>query len=148
MRLLLTTFFCLAVLSFESCSDCGECFTPPAPFIFEIVDADTNENLFTNGTYNKGGLTIKDQDDIGIFNFDFITENELNWLIINSIGWKTEKVEYQIKHINDTLFNLKVDATRKSEDCCSFTDYNKIEILDANFTRDEQTGNFIIYVDN
>ncbi|HCQ13230.1 MAG TPA: hypothetical protein DIU01_08165 [Flavobacterium sp.] len=36
----------------QSCGEsCGECFTPPQNFMFEIVDKESGANLFANGTY-------------------------------------------------------------------------------------------------
>ena len=43
-----------SIILFQNCNlnDCNQaCFTPPNPFLFEFVDAPTNENLFTNTKY-------------------------------------------------------------------------------------------------
>lgn len=77
------------VLSITSCKKCGECFTPPSPFLFEFIDKTTNENLFTNGTYQPNQIDVINTIDNEELEFAFIVENDVNILQINSIGWKT-----------------------------------------------------------
>jgi hypothetical protein len=79
--------------------------------------------------------------------FNFISENDYNVLNIGDIGWETESLEYLIE-VNDAVsFSLLVDAERKNDECCSFTNINSTEIRGAEFERDENSGLFRILVE-
>ena len=45
------------------------------------------------------------------------------------------------------IFDFYVDAERKSENCCSFTQYNEISITASEFELDTQTGIYKILVE-
>ena len=120
--------------------ECGECFTPPTPFLFEIIDKETRENLFTNGTYESSQIEIKNIVDNSNFEYTFLSENNYNLIQINSIGWYTETVNISVKIGTNDIFNFYVDAERLSEDCCSFTKYHEIRIDNSEFELDSTTG--------
>ncbi|TXD84827.1 hypothetical protein ESY86_03795 [Subsaximicrobium wynnwilliamsii] len=123
------------ILSLQSCNtdDCGDCFTPPQPFLFELVDKSTGENAFTNGTYEPQQLNILDSITTAPVEYEFISENNVNLIQLNTIGWKTETVNLSFEISGNQIFNFYVDATRKKENCCSFTTYNAIELEGAEF---------------
>ena len=128
----------------QSCenNDCEDtlCFTPPSPFIFELVDKSTGENLFTNGTYNSNDIEILNISDNTEIEYSFINENDINIIQIGSIGWESEIVECSLQ-INDTeILRLYVDAKRISENCCSFTRYDEFRIENAEYEYDNQSG--------
>ncbi|MDW7692962.1 hypothetical protein R9C00_10470 [Flammeovirgaceae bacterium SG7u.111] len=139
----------LLLASFQGCktdSDCGACFTPPSFFTFEIVDINTGENLFTNGTFDPNQLVITATLDGKSENvtYNFIEENGLNQLEITSVGWESGISTTSVSVGDTYLFNLTVDAERVSEDCCNFTRYNEININDAMYTLDPVTSAFYI----
>ncbi len=124
-----------------------DCFTPPSPFNFELVDKSTGENLFTNGTYKPSEIKITNISDNSIIPYFFIDENNYNVIQINSIGWETEIIECSLK-INDIeVLRLYVDAKRLNENCCSFTRYDEIRIENAEYEFDNQTGIYKILID-
>lgn len=136
----------------QSCNleqDCGQdCFTPPQSFTFQIVDNESGENLFTNGTYEIEELKIVNVlDRDKTFEFNFITENNVGLIQLNNIGWKTEVVSLSFEVSNTSIFKFKVDAERKTANCCSFTTYKEISVKDANFELDKQTGIYRILVE-
>jgi hypothetical protein len=140
----------LVTLLFQSChdddNDCGECFSPPEDFAFEIVDKTSGENLFTNGTYNAEDITITNSlNDDEPVTFTFISENEYNIINISSIGWQTEIVDLTIAVSDTPIFNFYVDAERKTANCCSHTEYNEITISGSEF--EAETGIYIILVE-
>lgn len=141
MRFVLRSFFVLALLTFQGCleKECGACFTPPSPFVFEIVDKTTRENLFSNGTYLPEDIEVVTSNDVPI-EYSFNDENGLNLIVISRIGWQTEKVNLSVKISDEDIFSLYVDAERLSEDCCSFTRYNDIKIEISAFELDANTG--------
>lgn len=140
----------LFTVIFQSCNsnDCGECFTPPQSFQFEIVDKTSGENLFTNGTYETGNIEITDNlNNNESVEFTFISENNINLIQINSIGWETEIVNLKIDISDNHIFDFYVDAERKKRDCCDYTEYNEITIGESEFELDSQTGLYKILVE-
>lgn len=66
---------------FYSCEEsCDEASLGPPYFAIEIVDATTNENVFSSGAYSQNKLEITTPNSTSS-NFSFISENNLN--IIN-----------------------------------------------------------------
>lgn len=129
--------------------DCGnmDCFTPPTTFVFELVDKTTGENLFTNGTLDSEDISIINTLDIDeVVEFGFIGENNYNLITINSIGWTTEQVNMEVSVGDETFFSLYVDAERKSE-CCSYTEYNEVLITGADYSYNQTTGIYTIFVE-
>ncbi len=138
------------MICFQSCLDddeCGACFTPPAPFIFEIVNKATGENLFNNGTYNSSDIKIVNLADDSIVEHNFIDENNFDLIQINKIGWQTEIINYSLKIGVENIFNLYVDAKRLNENCCSFTRYNEIRIENSEYEFNTNTGIYKILVE-
>ena len=141
----------MILLSAQACADkdCEDvlCFTPPMPFAFELVDKDSGENLFTNGSYDSDDIEVLNVSDNSRREFVFISENELNIIQIGSIGWKNEIAEVVLKVGDETILNLYVDSERVSEDCCNFTKYNEIRIDNADYELDPQSGIYTIRID-
>lgn len=133
---------------FTGCTDdCGECFSPPSPFVFEIVNAGTGENLFTNGTYTPNDIRVERVTGSPQAGYAFLAENNINLLQINGIGWKTENGMFRVIVAADTLFTLEVQARRLTVDCCSFTQYTKVEIDGINYRFNAATGIYQILVE-
>ena len=133
----------------QSCAkDCEERFTPPQRFLFELVDKNTGENLFTNGTFEPQQIRIKNTITNKPYDFQFIAENNFNVIAVAGIGWQTELVNLEFKIIDNPIFELLVDAKRKSDDCYTFTSYHKIEIKNAEFNINPENGVYRILVDN
>jgi len=140
----------LFTIIFQGCNndDCGDCFTPPQGFSFEIVDKTSGENLFTNGTFESENIEITDNlNNNEAIEFSFISENDINLIQIGSIGWETEIVNLKINISDNYIFDFYVDAERKMGDCCSYTEYNEITIADSEFELDTQTGIYKILVE-
>lgn len=134
-----------------SCSDdaCGDvlCFTPPSPFEFELLDKVTGENLFTNGTFNPNDIKVINRADQRAVEFAFISENDYNIILVHTIGWQTETVNYSFQVGSETLFDLFVAAERMDSDCCAHTEYHEIRIENTEFQRDASTGIYKIWVE-
>lgn len=135
MRLLIPIFLLLFCYSCDECDDIA-CFTPPMAFQFDIIDATTGENVFTNGTFTENAISVIDSEDDSAYDFDFISENARNIIAIYSIGFQTQTVTLSVALDGEEVFELFVDAVRKTEDCCNFTEYNAIEIRNAQFEQD------------
>ena len=138
------------LLSVSGCGDedCNlDCFTPPNPFLFELVDKTSGENLFSNGTYRAEDITVVDRLTGQGLEFGFISEKEQNIIAIHSIGWETEVVDALVSHGADDIFTLFVDAERLSENCCSFTRYKDIRIGIAEYQKDPASDIYSILID-
>ncbi|WP_405400258.1 hypothetical protein [Maribacter sp. Asnod2-G09] len=140
--------FVAFVLIFNSCDDCEDkdCFTPPNGFTFELVNKTTKENLFTNETFSSNEISVTNLVDNSNLEFDFIDEDDVNLIQLNSIGWESETIEVLITVSGIDILNLIVDAERTSEDCCEFTKYNDIKIENAEFELNEENGIYTILV--
>jgi len=139
----------IVLLIFASCDngDCDECFTPPQEFTFEIVDAESGENLFTNGTFTPETIKITNTLDDSERTFRFFSEDQINLIQIFEIGWETEIVNLEISVGNETLFSLYVDAQRTIEDCCSFTEFKEITIQNSEYEFNSESGVYTIFVE-
>lgn len=149
MKKLSLAFFVFAFFLMTACSseeECGACFTPPNYFLFDLVDKDSGENVFASGRYSSDDIEVLDASDHPV-EFEFISYEDLNVIEIRTIGWQTEIVNYRINIAMENIFDLYVDAERLSEDCCSFTRYNEIEISNAEFSLSTETGAYTILVD-
>lgn len=143
-------FILIFILLFQGCTNnCNDtaCFTPPKSFLFELTDKTTNENLFTNGAFESPQIKITNLEDETAVVFDFLTEDDSNLIRIPSIGWKTEKVNALVSVSGNDIFNLVVDAERKNENCCEFTNYTETEILNATFELNSENGIYSILVE-
>jgi len=144
-------FFGLILLIFvQSCKsdDCEDidCFTPPLSFAFDIVDKETGENLFSNGTYGPEQIEVFNSEDGSRRGFDFISENGVNIIRIGSIGWESEIADIVLQIAEEEILNLYVDSERVTENCCNFSKYNEIRIDNADFDLNDQSGIYTIYI--
>ncbi|QCK14884.1 hypothetical protein [Mangrovivirga cuniculi] len=142
--------FLFLLITFNSCSlkeECPSCFTPPVNFYFEFVDSTTGENLITNGTYDPEQIQIINIDDESTIEYNLVTEDDLNIIKVSSIGWETEVVNYRFDLAGNELFTFRVDATRKNEDCCSYTEYNEIAVSGIDYEIVDGTNIYKIKLD-
>jgi hypothetical protein len=151
MKILVKAFILLLFIGLFSCDKLGSgnniaCFTPPYDFPFEIVDKTTGENLFTNGTYKSDQIVVTDLATNLKVPFTFISENGINVFRIQTIGWKTEKVNYSITIQDKNIFELYVDASRLNGDNCSYTVYNQVLIKNVEYELNKEKGRYIIKV--
>lgn len=131
----------LFITSFGCTSDSVNCTTPPQPFIFEFVDVDTDANLFTTGAFDsKQPIIVTDLDTSKEIQYTYMNNENLNRLVINSIGWQTGIFNYSISYGGKKNFELHVLAERVSENHCSFTKIKSIEFKNSQFQLDSKTG--------
>lgn len=145
--ILILVLFTIISQSCGNDDDCRDCFTPPQSFIFEIIDKTTGENLFTNETYEAEQIQITNTLNDSPVEFTFISENDVNLIQIDAIGWQTEIVNLKIDILDNHIFNFYVDAERKMVNCCNSTEYNEITIGGSEFELNAQTGIYKILVE-
>lgn len=144
--LFLLLLFVVQACGKDDCEDYA-CTTPPDPFVFEIVDKATGENLFSNGTFSPEQIAVINTIDGREVEFTFVEENGLNLLRVHGVGWKTETVLSSIQLDGEEIFTLYVEAEMVSENCCTFTRYHKIEIEGVEYKLNEETGTYTIFVE-
>ena len=142
MKNILLFLTVLSISWLQSCTDddCGECMTPPEMFVFNVVDKASGDNLFVNGTYDINELKVVNLLNNKVVEYKYISENDMGYLQIQSIGWQSEVVNVHFTIGEQTLFTLYVDAERKESDCCSFTRFKAIEVGEAESVRNQETG--------
>jgi len=149
MKNLFKLSFVILFFTILGCSsDQVECTTPPEHFVFQFIDKDSGENLFSNGTFDVKKqiivISLKDARIIQLSNVN--TENGYT-LSIGDIGWINEKISYEIAfYQGKTIFSLNVDAERVSGKC-NYTKYNSVQIINAGFELDKTTGIYKILID-
>ena len=140
----------LSVISLGGCSssdDCGACFTPPASFVFDLIDKESGQNIFRSESYTPEQVTVWNLTEDKKEPFWFIVEDQLYWISIQTIGWETEKVDYEIRLDGEVIADLYVDAERKTVDCCTFTKYNEVRLENAEYEYDDSLGIYKIFLD-
>ena len=151
MRKKLILIAAMILLCTQACTDrdCEDllCFTPPIPFAFELVDKNSGENLFTNGTFDSDDIEVVNVSDNSRREFVFISEDALNIIQIGSLGWENEIAEVVLKVGDQKILNVYVDSERVSENCCNFTKYNEIRIDNADYELDQQSGIYTVLID-
>ena len=111
----------IAFLSIKCSESCSENAIPPQASVFiKLVDATTNENLFTNLTYTEGDIVVKDVNDEDV-DFSFVSKDDLNLIQIfpstnvaanNSITLymgttETIEIQYSVETINTECYTQK-----------------------------------------
>jgi hypothetical protein len=141
----------LTVCTFNSCSvdNCDLiCNSGPLSLNFQLLDKDTGENLFTNGTFSATEIIVLDLDNNNSpIQFTFNEEDDINVINLGPFGWGTNIVNYSLEVAERNIFILRLDAEQKSEDCCSYVQINKIEIENADYSQNIQTGIYEVLVD-
>jgi len=114
----------------QSCdtNECEDilCNSGPAGFQLELVDKDSGENLFSNGTFNKEDLELINISESEA-EYRSIDENDYNIIRISTF----KSVDHSMKISNTEIFSISIDAEGVTEDCCFFTRVNEFEIEGA-----------------
>jgi hypothetical protein len=134
----------------QGCSiddDCDNCFTPPAPFVFDFLDKLTEENLFLTDTYQFDDLKIIDRSDDSEIIFDKYVLEDVYLIGFNTIGWESESVEYDFFFNDQLVLTMTVVAERVSEDCCTYTRFLEIEFEHSEFQFNSLEGVYKVFVE-
>lgn len=138
-------------LAFNSCSvdKCDyDCTSGPLSLSFQLLDKATGENLITNGTFDPENIEVLDLNN-GNNNvqFTFYPEDDRNVINLGPFGWGTNIVNYVLKVGDRDIFTLELDTENNTEDCCSFVQVNKLEIKNADYFQNPETGIYEVLVE-
>ncbi len=152
MKKLTTVLAIVILLLTQSCNKNEQrlCFTPPSPFEFELVDKSTGENLFTNGTFSSDDIKVINLADQSYVSFKFIDEDDYNILVISTIGWQTEIVNYSVQISSENIFDLYVNAERlggEDKEDCDYTECKEVRIENSEYELNQSTDIYKILVD-
>ena len=101
--------------------NCSENVIPPQASIFiEVLDEDTDENVFTNETYTVGDISVTELDDTEV-DFVLITRDSLNLIQIfpktnveldnkiylNIADDETIEIQYDVETLNTECYTQK-----------------------------------------
>lgn len=141
----------ITVLFLNSCSvdKCNvDCSSGPLGLSFELLDKATGENLFTNGAFDPADIEVLDLDDNNsLVQFTFNSEDDINSIYLGPFGWGTNIANYMLRVGEVEIFTLSLDAKENTEDCCSFVQVNKLEITNADYQQNPDTGIYGILVE-
>lgn len=143
-------FLLIALFTLNSCNvdKCDvNCNSGPLSLSFELLDKTTNENLFTNGTFNPADITVLDLNNNNKVQLNFNSENDINIISLGPFGWGTNIVNYKLKVAEFEIFTLILDAEEMNEDCCSFVQVNNLEVKNTDFKQNGETGVYEILVE-
>lgn len=143
------TFFLMILVFITGCSltnNCEDkiCLTPPPSFTFEIIDAETGENLFTNGTSNTADIQFRDEENRPI-DWIFISENDLN-VISLGIGLEAGLNSYLLNLSPDLGIAISLQSEQKTENCCTFYEISEFSISPYEYEQSSTTGFFRVKI--
>jgi hypothetical protein len=127
---LITVLF--LAISCDLKDDCGECFTPPRQFNFDLVDAATLENLFLNETFTEEDIKVYDETDEEI-EFRLVFHQERFILSLSDIGWELETKIYTIELSPDISVVFELDMDQATSDCCSYFEVKEFNVIDYEY---------------
>jgi len=117
----------LILLSFLGVS-CGvdpcdfDCSEGPVLVKIVLVDKNTGENLFRNGTFHRKNLKIKNHDEV----VDFLWHDLQYQIILGPFDHQLPKDEYVFFMENRQLFTLAFRIDEQEEKCCTILSEKEI----------------------
>ncbi|MRX70339.1 hypothetical protein SAMN06265349_101635 [Flavobacterium resistens] len=145
MKQIIKLSFIFLFITTLGCDNAVDCTTPPVSLNFEFVDVDSGQNLFTNGAFDsKKAITVTDLDTNKIIQTAYMKTDELNRLVINSIGFEVGTFNYGIRYDDKNIFELHVTTEKIKDNHCSGTKIRSIEIKNASYRFDDKTGSYKI----
>jgi hypothetical protein len=130
---------CFVILIFSSCEeDCPLAETGPVGFVFEVVDKQTRENLFANGTYEQNQISIKNKKGEEV-EYKFISENNINRISV-LLGWETKTDVYTVQIGSEVEFDIAFSLVKIDRECNDPTKLEELKIEGIESEPNENTG--------
>lgn len=149
MKFKALTFLSL-VLFFISCgvNPCDyNCNSGPLYIYFDLLDEDSRESIFKSGNYNIDNLTILDpNNENDPVEFDFMTENDLYYLVIGPFDQDTEVANYSFFLEDELMFNIMLNTSTIIDICCSNVVLEDFNVSGSDYEFDETSGIFKILI--
>ena len=137
MKQLSSLVFIFLLIGCNSQADITDNLTATETFAFQILDH-KGENVFSNKTYDAKKITVKNLDSDDVVKHHFVSDNNLNIIVLENVGRESEDVNYSINVGDKSIFELHVDAilVKKGLDF----EYKNVEITNTTFKRDKTSG--------
>lgn len=133
-------FVIIFALFLYSCDKpCQDASTGPPSFSIEIIDAVSNENVFTNGTFTQSQLQVTPTNSASFY-YSFISENNLNILTI-SPAWEEGTFTTTLKLGEDITIPIIAKVKKVSNDC--HTNYGIETVTISNYESHFDQENYI-----
>lgn len=116
-------FACLFFTNF-GCDKCKEteCFTPPSPLRFQLVDKDSGEDLVINGTYKVEEVSVISIEGNKKHALQYSKQSETEGIFADpEIGWvaAAEKFKYMLKLDSAKILTFTYETREVNQHCCT-----------------------------
>ncbi len=132
----------------EKMRNCGECFTPPDPISFKIIDSISGNNLISPNGFSSDSLQLYYFSDSLKKNVKFeIYGNEVNRRIVsNELSWNSisENNYYYLYLSYKDVNTLFVNTEIITENCCTWHELKDFKINGKTIEYDSNEFVFII----
>ena len=142
MRKYIFLFF--VVITFTNCNnlDCADFATGPPIISVELVDAVSEENIFTSGLYQTSDIQMVDSENRNV-NFYFINENNYN--IIQFVPYSYSEPNIVFINVKDVISaKITFDIKKVQGDC--YTTYYVENIVVENYPFQMNTASGILTI--
>ena len=145
-------FACFFLLWLAGCdnesSECEDiaCTSPAPSYAFDLVDKETSENLFTNGTLSHEDVRVVNENGVDV-DFKFYSEGGMD-IIIASLGWDTSVTDYTIFVGSELEIDVHLALERTTENCCTFFKETEFSISGYEYERDNGNSLITIFIDD
>ena len=130
---------------FYSCDEpCNEASLGPPSFMIEIIDATTNENVFSNGTYTQSQLDITTPTSL-TFQYSFTSEDNLNIISI-SPAWKDGTFTTYVNLNNEITIPIVTVIKKVSTRCQTNYILKSVSIVGFENSFDSESGIYKIKI--
>jgi hypothetical protein len=146
MKMRIVSFMMLAAVLatlFAGCDKIGckdiDCFTPPAPLVFDVRDSIDGKNVFASGLYSMDKIEVRDENDMPeqwIIDSYFDT----NYIVLPAIGWETERITCRIILAGTVSIQFVLDMDERHENCCTFFARKEFDVTSHSFRIADTTG--------
>ena len=124
------------------------CNSGPLSLYFVLLNKESGENLFTNGTYQLENLEVLDLDNSNAaIPFNFNIEEDLNQLAIGSFGYEINEANYAITINSETIFSISLNTEETRDACCSAISLKDFKLNGAEYNLNETTGVYEVLID-
>lgn len=146
---ILILLFTLSLLFSCNVNTCDYyCDSGPLSLNFALLDKESGENLFTNGTYQIDEVVVLDLDNENAFiSYLFITEDDLNQLVLGPFGFDIQEVNYAITINSETVFSISLKTDEISDTCCSTIILEEFDLRGAEYNQNETTGVYEVLIE-
>lgn len=145
MKQLAQLAFIFLFVGCNSKTDAVDNLTAPETFAFQIINKDNGENLFTNKILDSKKINVKNLDSGEIVKHSFISENNLDLIVLENVGRESETVNYSINVDDESIFEFHVDAILTKDEDSDYA-YKNIEIINKESNLDKTSGVYKVFV--